>query len=813
MIAQSRRRRLLLILLVLSAFIGFLYINAGYVSSKTWRPKSDFTTIPSYRRVTKVSMLYGAKNSLYERALQSHRRHAERWGYGMDVLQEDIAVGYWNKPAYLLALVVAELARPDGERVEWLMWVDADSVIINPAIPLEIFLPPSNVENVHLVATKDHKGLNTGIFFLRVHQWTVNMLVEALAYPVYKPDIDLGMQVDQTAMERILNQTTYKANVTCLPRTWINTYEWTHAYEGTKGNLLVHFPGLGEQRWEHMEKWLDTVERTPEEWEVRVSETWYLQQTEEFWDRIHKANKIISSHEKRQVGEKGPSPIPSSSDRDLDRAVNELKKVLYEEPYEGELLDQRIKDCNPSFVVGNLPTFLLVFGLIYILTAAYRIRKNPLSTLPGPEITKWTDLILKYYAVLGQRPRYVHALHERYGPIVRISPTTVDISSIPAAREIHRIASPFLKSPWYRLLNRKDGESIFSTTDPEYHRRHRRLLSSPLSDTNLRSVEPLVASRISLTISRIREEAVSPRRAADIYKWFFFMATDIIGELSFGDSFRMLEIGTKNQYISDLETVAKIGGIRATFPVTMRLAGILPLSIFKEVVASTDRILSYATQSVDRYKRHLALNPDDPKPTLFTKLYDASQVKEGDSDGECLSDREIRNDAQSFIVAGSDTTANTLTYLVWSVLKNRKIQERLVAELAALTKTLSIEEGLDKKDALSDTSLRDLPYMNQVINEALRLYPAVPSGLPRTVPDKGSTLAGYWIPGGATVSTQLYSLHRDPEVFAEPERFDPSRWMDRLRRIAPRKDGITPRDGVLLPLVPDSETLHARGNV
>ncbi|KAL4794579.1 cytochrome P450 [Aspergillus venezuelensis] len=426
--------------------------------------------------------------------------------------------------------------------------------------------------------------------------------------------------------------------------------------------------------------------------------------------------------------------------------------------------------------VGNLSAFLVVIGLVYFIKSFYHVRKKPLSSIPGPEITKWTGFMLKYYTVLGQRPRYVHALHEKYGPIVRISPSVVDISDIPAAREIHRIASPFLKSPWYRLLNRKDGESIFSTTDPDYHRRHRRLLSSPLSDVNLRAVEPLVQSRIQLAISRIREEGLSPRRAADIYKWFFFMATDIIGELSFGDSFRMLEIGKKNQYISDLETVAKIGGIRATFPFTMKVATFLPLSIFKEVVASTDRILNYATQSVERYKRHLALNPDSAKPTLFIKLYDARQAKNGKSQEECLSDREIRNDAQSFIVAGSDTTANTLTYLVWSVLRNPAIQTRLVAELAAFAKTLSIERGVSEDEAFSDVDLRDLPYLNQVISESLRLYPAVPSGLPRAVPEKGSSLAGYWLPGDATVTTQLYSLHRDEEVFPEPERFDPDRW-------------------------------------
>jgi ABC-type dipeptide/oligopeptide/nickel transport system permease component len=75
------------------------------------------------RRIAKVSMLYGNPNPLYERALQSHERHAQRWGYPMYVLEQDISEGFWNKPSYVLSLVIQELAKPPGKRCEWLMSV------------------------------------------------------------------------------------------------------------------------------------------------------------------------------------------------------------------------------------------------------------------------------------------------------------------------------------------------------------------------------------------------------------------------------------------------------------------------------------------------------------------------------------------------------------------------------------------------------------------------------------------------------------------------------------------------------------------
>ncbi|KAB8235967.1 cytochrome P450 [Aspergillus alliaceus] len=409
---------------------------------------------------------------------------------------------------------------------------------------------------------------------------------------------------------------------------------------------------------------------------------------------------------------------------------------------------------DSGFIRDNVPVIASIAVLVYVLSVVYRSQKSRLSYIPGPWYTKFTDLPLRYKVVTGQRPRYVHALHEKYGSY--------------GAREIHRIGSGFLKSPWYTLLNRKDTQSIFTTTDPKFHNAHRRLLSSPMSELSLKSMEPLIESRVRLTIQKMQEE-MKARGVADVYKWWFFMATDIIGELTFGDSFHMLEQGKKNQYAKDIEMVSVIGGIRASFPILVKLATLLPLPIFNEVNASGNRVFGYATESINRYKRLLAENPDNPKPTVFTKLYNAGE--------EGLPDNEIRDDAQSFIVAGSDTTANTLTYLVWAACRDPQIRQKLVDEMAEVP------------DGFTDDDLRQLPYLNQVINEALRLYPAVPSALPRSVPSKGTTLGGYWLPGGSTVGTQLYSLHRDPIAFPNPERFEPSRWASPTKEM---KDAFMP---------------------
>ncbi|KAF4335359.1 benzoate 4-monooxygenase cytochrome P450 [Fusarium beomiforme] len=398
---------------------------------------------------------------------------------------------------------------------------------------------------------------------------------------------------------------------------------------------------------------------------------------------------------------------------------------------------------------------LLVLSGTYLLYSVINAAVwNPISRLPGTKLSCWTDIVLKYHWLRGTRAHYVHSLHQRYGPIVRVGPNEVDISDMTAVKEIHRVKNGYLKAPFYQNLV-PGTTNLFNALDVEFHRRHRRLLSSPLSESSLKSVEPTVDSYVKKAIVSMKHET-DKRGSTDVAKFWLFMATDIIVELSFGQSFGILEHGKKNQYIEDLEGLSAKGSIKSTFPTLVSLATKLPLPVFKETAAAVSRLRDYSTEAVAQYKRNLAVDPTAAKPTLFQKLFKAGE--------EGLSDEEIRAEAQAYIVAGSDTTANTLTYLIYSVCKDTGVRQTLVKELSNLP------------DDFGHADLRELPYLNMVVDETLRLYAAVPSALPRVVPTGGANLAGHFLPSNTVVSTQAWTLHRDPKVFPDPDRFDPSRW-------------------------------------
>ena len=164
------------------------------------------------------------------------------------------------------------------------------------------------------------------------------------------------------------------------------------------------------------------------------------------------------------------------------------------------------------------------------------------------------------------------------------------------------------------------------------------------------------------------------------------------------------------------------------------------------------------------HAEHQHLGPLDGRPWLCAKQR-VEQHQFGQMQAQAdarekqpqLSDLSVRLEATNLIVAGSDTTAATLTYLVWAVLKRPGLQRRLEAEVAALAPDFR------------DDDLEALPLLNSVIEETLRLYGAAPGSLPRVVPEGGATMAGHFLPAGTVVTTQAFTMHRDGSIFAQPE--------------------------------------------
>jgi pentalenene oxygenase len=137
-----------------------------------------------------------------------------------------------------------------------------------------------------------------------------------------------------------------------------------------------------------------------------------------------------------------------------------------------------------------------------------------------------------------------------------------------------------------------------------------------------------------------------------------------------------------------------------------------------------------------------------------------------EEDGSGMSDRQIRDEVMSLMIAGSETTAHTLGWLFHVLGTHPGIEERVHAEL----------DGALRDWDGGAQALRTLDYLPRVVQETLRVYPAIWMFNRQSLTDV--ELGGYWLPSGSLVFFSPYALHRDPAIFPDPERFDPDRWLD-----------------------------------
>lgn len=113
----------------------------------------------------------------------------------------------------------------------------------------------------------------------------------------------------------------------------------------------------------------------------------------------------------------------------------------------------------------------------------------------------------------------------------------------------------------------------------------------------------------------------------------------------------------------------------------------------------------------------------------------------------------LESEARLIIVAGSDTTASTLTHIFYHLAQDPALVDSLRLELKSIVDSNG-GTGFSVKD------LQNANFLNGAINETLRMHPAVPSGVLRTTPAEGISINGTFVPGGVTVVAPSWSIGR-----------------------------------------------------
>ena len=300
----------------------------------------------------------------------------------------------------------------------------------------------------------------------------------------------------------------------------------------------------------------------------------------------------------------------------------------------------------------------------------------------------------------------------------------------------------------------KTTHTSFTFGDRTLHANRRALMSHAFSRSNLLMYQDdLQRKAAALQLN------FATNKTVNLLDAFRFYAIDIVSLLSFGIDLKQCEDFTYCDAIRDFDAMTSKITLVA-FKKYIWLLKKIPNKNLQFLLGSSNRFMNgFAGRLIDDFLD----KPDEVSETsVISKMYH--------NRAESLipiTRKELVGEAILLIAAGADSTALTLTFCIWELLCNLNVMERLQAEIDAVHCT-----GIPNVDVLEK-----LPFMDAVLKETMRVHSAVMGWMPRRVPDQGAVVQGVFLPGGTIAGVQAYTIHRDPDLFPNPETFLPDRWL------------------------------------
>ncbi|KAI8221756.1 putative sterigmatocystin biosynthesis P450 monooxygenase STCB [Colletotrichum sp. SAR 10_77] len=341
----------------------------------------------------------------------------------------------------------------------------------------------------------------------------------------------------------------------------------------------------------------------------------------------------------------------------------------------------------PDFIMLLLsPVVLGAASVVLTLVYLARCVSSPLWRLPGPRASAFTSLLLKWHEWHAQRTKYIHRLHEEYGPVVRIAPNEVAFTSYDAVKEIYCSGgSGYDKTEFYNLFR---------------HAKRKRIIADRYANSNVLRPAPLSGIQ-ERSLNFIKRCEASVGNSHDIFMSLHSYACDCVTHHLFHP------YGTN--CLQDTTDEEMMHQVAADDSLQNRLIQHYSPALHK---ALSGVLYAFAkpreTPLADNFVMESSRQPDPAPFTLLSRLHEkSSDLDQTDKAGENL----------DHMAAGIDTTGDGLCFLMWELSQPRSMQfqERLQRELRE-------NPGV---------SFDKLPFLDAVVQEGLRVFPAIPMSLPR----------------------------------------------------------------------------------
>lgn len=188
---------------------------------------------------------------------------------------------------------------------------------------------------------------------------------------------------------------------------------------------------------------------------------------------------------------------------------------------------------NNVSVYLYLATAAIVFR--YVIILIYNTSLHPLSSFPGPFFARYTRLWLVIQTLRQRRHSVDLALHEQYGPFVRVAPNELLISDTRYFKSIYGIGSHFTKSSWYQAMGHdaENGFNLLAETNMQKYWHQRRLISPAFTMRELLQHEKLLSKPLDRFVTRMELDAGNDQ---PLVEWMNILSLDLLTEMTFGRS-------------------------------------------------------------------------------------------------------------------------------------------------------------------------------------------------------------------------------------------------------------------------------------
>jgi len=376
------------------------------------------------------------------------------------------------------------------------------------------------------------------------------------------------------------------------------------------------------------------------------------------------------------------------------------------------------------------------------------------SLPPGPPLTE-TPRVLN---ALRRDPLGCFTwLTRRYGDVVRLRFFIWDAFVVWRPDHVKHVLQDrhtiYVKGkPDYRVLKRILGEGLV-TSDGDFWLRQRRLMQPAFHRDRIAQLGSLIVER-TLALLEGWKEAGRVGKPVEVSLEMRRLSLDIVTRALFGvdvhDHAR--DVGRAFSVLSE----ALVDHLYSPWFFLFLLPSLPTPSNLRarRALRTLDRIIR---SIVVRRRPQTAASDED----LLSLMLHARDEEGG---GEGMDDRQIRDQVMTLLLAGHETTAMALSWAWYLLDRHPRIAERLRAEISA---------ALGDRDPTID-DLPHLGYVRRVFEETMRLYP--PAWIMTRTARETDEIGGYRVPRGTIVTLSPYLTHRAPELWPEPERFDPDRF-------------------------------------